>query len=88
MNRNELIHAVAQKAGLSLEQAGAALEAVLGTVVEAVNKGENVVLLGFGSFSVITREAHNGRNPSTGEAMKIPARKVVRFRAGGKMKPE
>lgn len=88
MNKNELIHAVAQKADLSLEQAGSALEAVLASVVETVNKGETVVLLGFGSFSVVTREAHNGRNPSTGEAMKIPARKVVKFRAGGKMKPE
>lgn len=88
MNKSELIREVARKANLSVEQSASALEAVLGTVVDTVNKGDSVTLLGFGTFSVISRKARNGRNPSTGVGMLIPAKKAVRFKPGSKMNPE
>ncbi len=82
MNKKELIDKVAAKAGMTKKQAGEAVEAVLEAIVEALKSGEEVRLVGFGTFRVVEMKAREGRNPQTGEKIKIPARKVVKFRPG------
>ena len=86
MNKTELIAAVADKAGLSKKDAGAAVSAVFGAVTDALAKGDKVQLVGFGTFEVRARAAKQGRNPKTGAAMKIPASKVPAFKAGQGLK--
>ena len=86
MNKGELIDAIASGADLSKAQAGEALNATLDAIKGAVKKGDRVSLVGFGSFSVSDRAARTGRNPRTGETMKIPAKKVVKFKAGADLK--
>ena len=86
MTKAELIDAMAQKAGLSKKDAGEALVAFTDAVAEALAKGDKVALIGFGTFSVSQRAAREGRNPSTGEMMKIEASKVAKFKAGAKLK--
>ena len=81
MNKRELIEKVAAKAGMTKKQAGEAVEAVLEAIVEALKGGEEVRLVGFGAFRVVEMKAREGRNPQTGEKIKIPARKVVKFKA-------
>ena len=80
MNKGELIDAVAKKVGLTKKDATDAVNAVLDTIQGNVKKG--VLLVGFGSFGVSKRKARTGRNPQTGEAIKIKARNVVKFKAG------
>jgi DNA-binding protein HU-beta len=82
MNKTEFISAVADKAGLSKADAKKAVEAVTDTVSGEVSKGEKVVLAGFGTFSVVERAARKGLNPRTKQVIDIPARKVVKFKAG------
>jgi DNA-binding protein HU-beta len=82
MNKAELIDAIALHAQLTKVDAKKALEAIVGATSKALKKGDRVALVGFGSFSVTKRAARNGRNPQTGKAIKIPAKKVVKFRAG------
>ncbi len=82
MNKGDLINKVADDAGLSKAQAGKALDTVLNAVVKSLKKGDKVTLVGFGTFSVTKRSARTGRNPQTGAAIKIPAKKVVKFKAG------
>jgi DNA-binding protein HU-beta len=82
MNKIEFVSAVAAKAGLSKKDAGKALDAFIRTVTEEIEKGEKVVFVGFGTFSVGERKARTGRNPQTGETIQIPASKVVKFKAG------
>ena len=82
MNKGDLINKVADNAGLSKAQAGKALDSVLNTVVKSLKKGDKVTLVGFGTFSVTKRAARTGRNPQTGATIKIPAKKVVKFKAG------
>ncbi len=82
MNKVELVAAVAAEAGLSKAAAQKALEAGVKAVSEALAKGENVQLIGFGTFSVVERAERNGVNPSNGKAIKIAAKKVVKFKAG------
>lgn len=82
MNKTELIDAVADNAELSKAAAGRALDAVIETVTKALKKGDTVTLVGFGTFSVRKRRARTGRNPRTGEAIKIKASKVPGFKAG------
>jgi DNA-binding protein HU-beta len=82
MNKTQLIDAIAEKAGLSKADAKKALDAFIATVGESLKNDDKVALVGFGSFSVSTRGARNGRNPQTGKALQIPAKKVVKFRAG------
>jgi DNA-binding protein HU-beta len=82
MNKAELIDAIASGAGLTKADAGRALEAALESMHKALKKGDRVGLVGFGSFSVNKRSARIGRNPQTGKEMKIPAKKVVKFKAG------
>ena len=82
MNKAELIATIAEEAGITKTQANTALDAFVGAVTKTLKKGDKVTLVGFGTFSVSKRAARNGRNPQTGEVIKIKARKVARFKAG------
>mgnify|MGYP000900650378 CR=1 FL=1 len=81
MNKAELIEEIA-KATCSKKEAEAALGATLEAIKKALKKGDSVTLVGFGTFSVNKRKARKGRNPQTGEAIKIAAKKVPVFKAG------
>ena len=82
MNKEELIEAIASGAKLTKADAGRALDATMDAIEKSLKKGERVGLVGFGSFSVAKRAARTGRNPQTGKAIKIAAKKVVKFKAG------
>lgn len=82
MNKHELIDAVSAATGESKASTGAAIDAIIEAVTLAVTRGDTVQLIGFGSFSSGTRAERNGRNPSTGETITIPAGKTVKFTAG------
>jgi len=82
MNKAELIEAVAAKTSTTKKQANAMLDAILDTIVDAVADGDKITLVGFGSFESRDRVARDGRNPKTGETMKIPATVVPAFSAG------
>src|SRR5690554_7942093 len=82
MNKSELIDAIAADAGISKVAAKKALESVTSNVAATLKKGGRVSLVGFGSFSVSKRAARDGRNLQTGKAIKIPAKNVVKFKAG------
>jgi DNA-binding protein HU-beta len=86
MNKSELIDAIAEKADLSKVASGKALDAVIETIVQAVAKGDGVSLVGFGSFKSAARAAREGKNPKTGEKIKIPATTVPKFSAGATFK--
>lgn len=86
MNKSELIDAVATKTGLTKKDAGAALDATLASITDALSKGDSVQLIGFGTFSTTKRAAREGRNPSTGATMKIAASTVAKFKIGAKLK--
>ena len=82
MNKSQLVDAIAKKANLSKADAKRALDAFMGTTKDALKKGDKIALVGFGTFSVTKRSARKGRNPQTGKEISIPAKKVVRFKAG------
>jgi len=82
MNKAELIDSMASGAGLSKADAKKALDAFIESTTAALKTGDRVALVGFGSFSVSTRSARKGRNPQTGKEISIPAKKVVKFKAG------
>lgn len=82
MNKTQLIDAMAAGSGLSKADAKRALEAFVDATTDTLKKGDKVALVGFGSFSVAERSARTGRNPKTGAAINIPAKKVVKFKAG------
>ena len=86
MNKNDLIDAVAERTGLAKSDAARALEAVLGTLTDALQRGDAVVLSGFGTFQAKVRAARSGRNPRTGDAIAIPASRVPAFKAGKGLK--
>ena len=86
MNRSELVDLVVEKANLSKKDSDKALKAVLDGISDSLAKGENVQLVGFGTFEVRSRKAREGRNPATGEAIKIKASKVPAFKAGKALK--
>ncbi|MBB4001720.1 MAG: DNA-binding protein HupB [Aurantimonas endophytica] len=86
MNKNELVSAVADKAELSKQQAGTAVDAIFEIIQGAMAKGDDIRLVGFGTFSVSHRAASKGRNPSTGAEVDIPARNVPKFAAGKGLK--
>jgi DNA-binding protein HU-beta len=86
MNKSELIEAVAKSTGLSKADSDRAISAVVENVTKALKKGGTVALVGFGTFKVSKRNARMGRNPQTGAAIKIAARKVPRFVAGKTLK--
>ena len=86
MNKSELIEHIATEADISKAAAGRALEGFLEGVKRSLKKGDPVTLVGFGTFGVSKRKARTGRNPRTGEAIKIKAAKVPSFRAGKALK--
>lgn len=86
MSKQQLVDMIAEKAGLTKADAARALEATTDSITEALKKGEKVALVGFGTFSTSKREEREGRNPRTGETVKIAARTVVAFKAGSKLK--
>ncbi len=86
MNKNELVEQIAMAADISKAKAGMALDAFVEAVSSSLQKGEDVSLVGFGTFTVSERAARTGRNPQTGAEIKIPATKVPKFRSGKKLK--
>lgn len=86
MNKNELVSAVAEEAGLEKGKAQAAVDAVFSVISKELKRGGDVRLVGFGNFSVTKRAASTGRNPQTGAEVKIPARSVPKFSAGKGLK--
>ncbi len=86
MKKVELVVSVAEKAGLTKADATRAIDAFVETISETLAKGDKVPVAGFGTFAVSERAAREGRNPRTGEPVKIEARKVVSFKAGSALK--
>ena len=86
MNKNDLVQAVADEANLSKADAARAVDAVLNSLGKALQQGDTVALVGFGTFQVKERAARTGRNPRTGEEIQIPAAKNPAFKAGKALK--
>jgi len=82
MNKAQLIEAIAGESGLTKADAKKALDGFIKVTGDALKKGDRIALVGFGSFSVSERRARTGRNPQTGKEIQIPAKKVVKFKAG------
>ena len=82
MNKAELVAAVAAKTGMSKVAAQAAVNATVDSIAEALKKGENVQLIGFGTFAVVKKAARKGINPATKQVIDIPAKVVAKFKAG------
>jgi DNA-binding protein HU-beta len=85
MNKSELIDEVANTAGITKKAAGEAVDAVLKAVETTLTKGEKLTLVGFGTFETISRAERTGRNPKTGEEIKIPAKKSAKFKPGSSL---
>jgi DNA-binding protein HU-beta len=86
MNKNELVDRISGRTGLSKLDANNALEAVIEEITHAMKSGDEIILVGFGSFKVGSRAARTGRHPQTGKTMQIAASKVVKFKVGKKLK--
>jgi DNA-binding protein HU-beta len=86
MTKSELIDVVAGNARISKASAAKAIDSLLNGIIKALKKGDKVTLVGFGTFSVSKRKARRGRNPQTGEEIKIPSAKVTKFTAGKALK--
>jgi DNA-binding protein HU-beta len=86
MNKQELLNAIAEEAGLTKADAGRALDATVSAITGAMASGDSVTIIGFGTFKVGERSARTGRNPQTGAEMQIPAAKVPKFSAGKALK--
>ncbi|MBP5516169.1 MAG: HU family DNA-binding protein [Bacteroidales bacterium] len=84
MNKTELISAIAKKAGMTKVDAAKAFNALTEVTKETLKGGDKIALIGFGTFSIQTRPARKGKNPRTGKAIKIPAKKVLKFKASKK----
>ena len=82
MNKYELVNQMAEAAGITKKQATTALQSLMDGITKSLKNGKRVTLVGFGTFNVTKRAARKGRNPATGAAIKIKAKKVVKFRAG------
>jgi DNA-binding protein HU-beta len=82
MNKGDLINKIAESTELTKAQSAEALNAVMDAIAEALKNGDKITLVGFGTFSVSERAARSGRNPQTGKAMDIQAKKSVKFKAG------
>lgn len=85
MNKAELINAIAEKAGMTKVDAKKALEGFIEATGCALKKGDRISLVGFGTFSTAKRAARTGRNPQNGKSIKIPAKTVVKFKAGANL---
>jgi DNA-binding protein HU-beta len=86
MNKNDLVGVVADKANVTKAQAGEAVDAVFDAITSALKKGDDVRLVGFGTFNVSKRKASTGRNPATGAEIKIPASNQAKFKPGKGLK--
>lgn len=86
MNKQDLVASVASAADISKQKAAQAVDAVIDSIKKSLKKGDDVRLVGFGTFSVAKRAATTGRNPRTGEPIKIPASKQPKFKAGKELK--
>ena len=86
MNKNDLVAAVADSTGLSKADSGKAVDAVFDSITDVLKGGDDVRLVGFGTFNVAERAASEGRNPRTGEKIQIPASKQPKFKAGKGLK--
>ncbi len=86
MNKAELIEIAAKQADISKAAAGKVLDGIMAAVIKAVSKGDSVTLVGFGSFKSTKRAARTGKNPKTGDTIKIPATTVPKFSAGAGFK--
>jgi DNA-binding protein HU-beta len=86
MNKAELVKAVADSAELSQTEAGRAVDAVIDVITNSLKKGDSVAIAGFGTFAAKHRKARDGRNPRTGETVKIPAKTSGAFKAGSRLK--
>lgn len=86
MNKSTLVDEIAKRAQLSKAHARAALDAAVEAIRNALQRGQKVQLVGFGTFQVVQRKPREGRNPQTGAKIRIPARKVVRFRPGKELR--
>ncbi|MFH1627708.1 MAG: HU family DNA-binding protein [Pseudomonadota bacterium] len=86
MNREDLVKLVSEKTGITSKAAEQAQKAVIEGISSTLEKGDSISLVGFGSFKVVERAAREGRNPSTGEKMQIPASKAVKFTPGKSLK--
>ncbi len=82
MTKAELVSVIAEGAGITKAAAGAALETYVATIAKELKKNGKIGLVGFGTFSVVKSMAREGRNPQTGKTIKIPAKKVVKFKPG------
>jgi DNA-binding protein HU-beta len=82
MNKAELIDAISSEAKMTKADAGRALDSFMSSTTKALKKGDRVALVGFGTFSISKRAARTGRNPQTGKALQIKAKKVAKFKAG------
>ena len=85
MNKSELVDAIAAKTGMTKVAAKEAMNASFATIQEQLNKGEKVTLIGFGTFSVADRKARTAKNPQNGKTVKVPAKKVAKFKAGSNL---
>lgn len=85
MNKKELIESIAEAAAISKAAAEKALNGTLEAIQGCLQKGDKVTLVGFGTFSVSERQARSGRNPQTGKSIKIPAKKIAKFKAGSSL---
>lgn len=85
MNKGDLIESVANQSGLTKADAGRAVDAVLDAITGSLMQGNKVTLPGFGTFSTSKRAARSGRNPSTGETIKIKAKTIAKFKPGSKL---
>ncbi len=86
MTKQDLVEALAKKTNCSKSQANECLNTILDEIAKALTRGQEVVLTGFGKFSISKRKARTGRNPQTGKEIKIPAAKVPKFKAGKALK--
>jgi DNA-binding protein HU-beta len=86
VNKSELVEQIAQRSGLSKDQAGEALGATIAAIEDGLAAGQDIAITGFGKFSVAHRDARQGTNPSTGQPMHIAASKSPRFSAGARLK--
>ncbi|GAB2883603.1 HU family DNA-binding protein [Microbulbifer echini] len=86
MNKSELIEAIAESADIPKAAAGRALDAMVDSITDALKKGDQVALVGFGTFAVKERAARTGRNPRTGDPIEIAAAKIPNFKAGKALK--
>lgn len=84
--KSDLIDAIASSAELTKVQSAKALDAVINSITDSLTKGDGVTIVGFGTFKVTERSARDGRNPKTGEVIKIPAKKAPSFSAGKNLK--